>query len=99
MCFEADAGVTYDLYVGTAGTGFDGAGYREFRIDSFRLQERHSHEIVAIASAGNRDCVADLVGQIATGGGGMSTAGGRGRPLECEDSERPTADIQNVRVE
>jgi len=86
MCFEAEAGETYELRVGTVLTYSDDAGYTEFGIDSFRLVNRFTREYVAIAARGTADCVSALVGQVARRGG-MGVAGGRGRALECEDSE------------
>jgi len=86
MCFEAEAGETYELHVGTVLTYSDDAGYTEFRIDSFRLVNRYTREYVAIAARGTAGCVSALVGQVSRRGG-MGVAGGRGRAIECEDSE------------
>ena len=86
MCFEAEAGETYELRVGTVLTYSDDAGYTEFGIDSFRLVNRFTREYVAIAARGTADCVSALVGQVARRGG-MGVPSGRGRALECEDSD------------
>ena len=88
LCFEAEAGESYELRVRTVPTDSDREGYRAFRIDSFRLINRDTREYVAISARGTADCESTLVGQVARRGrGGMGTAGGRGRALECEDSE------------
>jgi len=87
LCFEAEAGESYELRVGTAVTYSDGQGYRKSRIESFFLLNRYTREYVAIAARGTADCVFALVGQVARRGRGMGPAGSRPPAFLCEESE------------